>query len=158
MAAISRKCKHCPILMKIDISGVIWRAEHDGTIKFSFPVIIFFHAVLMTAYRYAMVDRWAIQAPGSLLFIITLMDIYMILVAVHSIDYSSSKALWAPEEATNTPDEKIFKKSFPPQHVFLYARGTFKGCPIHFETFWRGSPYVATFCVESIVEGDANVK
>ena len=49
--------------------GVIWRAEHDGTIKFSFRVIIFFHAVLMTAYCYAMVDRWAIQAPGSLLLV-----------------------------------------------------------------------------------------
>ena len=46
--------------------GVIWCAEYDGAIKFVFRATIFFHTVLMMSYCYALLARWAIQAPGSL--------------------------------------------------------------------------------------------
>ena len=52
--------------MKIYILGKFDVPNMDGTIKFAFQATILLHAVLMTAYCYALVARWAIQAPWSL--------------------------------------------------------------------------------------------
>ena len=46
--------------------GVIWFEKHNGTIKVLFRAALFSQAKHFMAYCYALVSRWAIQAPGSL--------------------------------------------------------------------------------------------